>query len=61
MSSLPLLVSLDQLLMYVLIDLDSMATYYWRVDVVSGDESFDGRVWMFRLAHLAFPGAEGYG
>lgn len=41
--------------------LDSIETYYWRVDVISGDETFVGRVWTFRLAHLAFPGAEGYG
>lgn len=38
-----------------------MPTYYWRVDVISGEETFTGRVWMFRLAQLAFPGAEGYG
>jgi hypothetical protein len=35
--------------------------YYWRVDVVSGGKTYIGRQAMFRLAHLAFPGAEGYG
>ncbi|CAH0020681.1 unnamed protein product [Clonostachys rhizophaga] len=35
--------------------------YYWRVDVVSNDETFVGRENMFRIAHLAFPGAEGHG
>ncbi|KAM0321815.1 hypothetical protein ACHAQA_009912 [Verticillium albo-atrum] len=36
-------------------------TFYWRVDVVSGDETYIGHVFMFRGAQLAFPGAEGYG
>ncbi|KAI5925475.1 pectate lyase [Camillea tinctor] len=35
--------------------------YYWRVDVVSDNTTFVGRVFMFRVAHLAFPGAEGWG
>ncbi|KAI8627175.1 pectate lyase [Xylariaceae sp. FL1651] len=35
--------------------------YYWRVDVVSDGTTYIGRVFMFRLAHLAFPGAEGWG
>ncbi|KAI0593343.1 pectate lyase [Biscogniauxia sp. FL1348] len=35
--------------------------YYWRVDVVSGDTTSVGRVFTFRVAHLAFPGAEGWG
>lgn len=35
--------------------------YYWRVDVVTGGKTHIGRVNMFRVAHLAFPGAEGYG
>lgn len=38
-----------------------MDTFYWRVDVVSPDNVYTGRVFMFRLAHPAFPGAEGYG
>lgn len=42
-------------------DLTTMPTYYWRVDVVEGDETYIGRVWMFRVAQLAFPGAEGHG
>lgn len=38
-----------------------MDTFYWRVDVVSGKSTYTGRTFMFRLAQLAFPGAEGYG
>ena len=36
--------------------------YYWRVDEVdaSGDVT-RGDAWHFRVRHLAFPGAEGYG
>ncbi|TDZ32228.1 putative pectate lyase C [Colletotrichum spinosum] len=41
--------------------LNTLDTFYWRVDVVSGDATFTGRVFMFRVAQLAFPGAEGYG
>ncbi|KAL4926763.1 pectin lyase fold/virulence factor [Aspergillus undulatus] len=41
--------------------LNKLDTYYWRVDVVSGETTYTGRVFMFRLANLAFPGAEGYG
>jgi hypothetical protein len=43
---------------------DSFATYYWRVDEVRSDaaeEVTKGDVWTFRVRHLAFPGAEGYG
>src|SRR5690606_18460010 len=38
-------------------------TYYWRVDtVIDGlDQPIKGQVWRFRVRHLAFPGAEGYG
>ncbi|KAH7084514.1 family 1 polysaccharide lyase [Paraphoma chrysanthemicola] len=35
--------------------------YYWRVDTVVGNNVFVGRTFTFRGAHLAFPGAEGYG
>ncbi|KAF9888481.1 hypothetical protein FE257_008588 [Aspergillus nanangensis] len=45
----------------VLSGLNAMDTFYWRVDVISADNTYPGRVFMFRLAHLAFPGAEGYG
>ncbi|PIG83144.1 pectate lyase [Aspergillus arachidicola] len=41
--------------------LNTMDTFYWRVDVISGDNTYTGRIFMFRLAQLAFPGAEGYG
>jgi hypothetical protein len=46
---------------------DHFATYYWRVDEVQpaadgdADEITKGDVWTFRVRHLAFPGAEGYG
>ncbi|KAL2816671.1 pectin lyase fold/virulence factor [Aspergillus granulosus] len=41
--------------------LNKLDTFYWRVDVVDGETVYTGRPFMFRLAHLAFPGAEGYG
>lgn len=43
---------------------DHFVTYYWRVDeVYSGEpeQITKGDVWRFRVRHLAFPGAEGYG
>lgn len=41
---------------------DTYATNYWRVDEVDDKESVTkGDVWRFRVRHLAFPGAEGYG
>lgn len=44
-----------------LLDLNVFDTYYWRVDVVTSCGLKIGRVFTFRAAHLAFPGAEGYG
>lgn len=41
--------------------LNKLDTFYWRIDVVSGETTYTGRVFTFRLAHLAFPGAEGWG
>ena len=42
--------------------LSSTATYYWRVDeITAAGNTVMGAVWMFRVRHLAFPGAEGYG
>jgi hypothetical protein len=44
--------------------LNSRDTYYWRVDEVHADrpaEPTRGEVWRFRVRHLAFSGAEGYG
>src|SRR5262245_42046311 len=42
--------------------LNSMATYYWRVDeLTSGGVTTKGDLWDFRPRHLAFPDAEGYG
>lgn len=43
---------------------DPFLTYYWRVDEVRGERPEDvtmGDVWRFRIRHVAFPGAEGYG
>ncbi len=40
---------------------NSMKTYYWRVDEIKNENTVKGNVWYFRPAHLAFPGAEGYG
>jgi hypothetical protein len=42
-------------------DLNKIDTYYWRVDVVDGETTYTGHIFIFRLAHLAFPDAEGYG
>jgi hypothetical protein len=44
--------------------LDDLNTYYWRVDEVfedHPDQPVHGELWSFRIRHLAFPGAEGYG
>jgi hypothetical protein len=42
--------------------LDTVNTYQWRVDAITSTGStVTGRVWSFRTAILAFPGAEGYG
>ncbi|KAF2636233.1 pectate lyase [Massarina eburnea CBS 473.64] len=42
-------------------NLNTLESYYWRVDVVSGNATYIGRTFFFRGAQLAFPGAEGYG
>ncbi|KAH9870914.1 hypothetical protein J1614_006486 [Plenodomus biglobosus] len=42
-------------------DINTQDTFYWRVDVVAEGKVYQGRVFMFRSAQLAFPGAEGYG
>lgn len=43
-------------------NLSSMLTYYWRVDRATAEGKLTkGTVWAFQPAHLAFPGAEGYG
>src|SRR5688500_6111407 len=42
--------------------LNSSDTYYWRVDQTNqAGTTTSGDVWSFRVRHLAFPGAEGYG
>lgn len=47
---------------YVLSDVYSMNTYYWRVDEENASGTiYTGDTWHFRPRHLAFPGAEGYG
>lgn len=41
---------------------DYYTTLYWRVDAMDNEGKVaKGEVWTFRPAHLAFPGAEGYG
>lgn len=41
---------------------DHMKTYYWRVDeIMENGEIVTGKVYSFKVAHLAFPTAEGYG
>ncbi|RYF20193.1 MAG: T9SS C-terminal target domain-containing protein, partial [Flavobacteriales bacterium] len=43
-------------------NLYSMNTYFWRIDEKGTDGKITkGKVWYFRPAQLAFPGAEGYG
>lgn len=40
----------------------SMDKYYWRIDEYDSTGKITcGDIWYFRPAHLAFPGAEGYG
>ncbi len=47
---------------YVASNLSSLNTYYWRVDEVpASGEAVKGEVYSFRVNHLAFPGAEGFG
>ncbi len=42
--------------------LDHLSTYYWRVDERHASGMLvRGEVWRFRIRHLAFPSAEGYG
>ncbi len=42
--------------------LDHLSTYYWRVDESHASGKFvRGEAWRFRIRHLAFPSAEGYG
>jgi hypothetical protein len=42
--------------------LSHMETYYWRVDEVDGSgDKTRGDLWRFRVRHLAFPTAEGWG
>ena len=43
-------------------ELGHMESYFWRVDEVDAAKNVTkGDVWRFRMRHLAFPGAEGYG
>ena len=47
---------------YTAENLSNLKDYYWRIDEEEADGTVTtGEVWMFRPAHLAFPGAEGYG
>jgi hypothetical protein len=43
-------------------NLNPANTYFWRVDEVdAASQVTQGEVWRFRIRHLAFPTAEGYG
>lgn len=47
---------------YLLTNINSFLTYYWRVDEINSTNGVtQGTLWYFRPRHLAFPGAEGYG
>lgn len=47
---------------FPLTGLNSLLSYWWRIDEVDGSGNVTkGNVWFFRPRHLAFPGAEGYG
>lgn len=46
---------------YMVHDLYTMLTYYWRIDEKVDTTVTKGSVWKFRTAQLAFPDAEGYG
>ncbi len=47
---------------YAVSNLDNHSTYFWRIDEVQSDGTVTkGNIWSFEIAHLAFPGAEGYG
>ena len=47
---------------YTISGLNTMTTYYWRVDEVDAAGIVtEGQEWTFRPRQLAFPGAEGYG
>lgn len=47
---------------YILTDITTHDTYYWRVDEVDADgNEYKGETWTFRPRRDAFPGAEGYG
>jgi hypothetical protein len=41
--------------------LNTRDTYYWRVDEIHPGAVVPGEVWRFKVRHLAFPEAEGYG
>jgi hypothetical protein len=44
------------------LELNHLNSYFWRVDEVDGAKNVTkGETWRFRVRHLAFPGAEGYG
>jgi hypothetical protein len=42
--------------------LSNLNTYYWRIDEIDASkEATKGKIWLFKPAQIAFPGAEGYG
>ena len=47
---------------YTATGLSNLNTYYWRVDEVpAAGDAVEGELYSFRINHLAFPGAEGFG
>ena len=62
-SEMSLTATLDQNdTQYLVENLYSMNTYYWRVDEVDASGNMtEGQQWYFKPRQLAFPGAEGYG
>lgn len=43
------------------LQLNHQRSYYWRVDTIDKRGAVTGETWRFRVRHLAFPEAEGYG
>jgi hypothetical protein len=47
---------------FLIPNLNAMRNYFWRVDEVDAQKNVTrGEIWHFRVRHLAFPTAEGYG
>jgi hypothetical protein len=58
----PLCVGVSSTTSFVATHLNSLNTYFWRVDETeTTGHVTKGEIWRFRTRHLAFPTAEGYG